>query len=131
MRGVFGAEFGNGWLYEMRLGLDGVITGNVPYADVMARIWSLHLGGKTDDVRDAYARFLLMRNITTKIAGTDAYLLHKRGIFKTMTTRVAAEAGKPGPNVKTISLSEEEMAEIDYRFAALKPYLAVKQMPPV
>jgi dihydrodipicolinate synthase/N-acetylneuraminate lyase len=127
MRSVFGAEFGNGWLYEMRLGLDGVITGNVPYADVMARIWSLHLTGKADDLRDAYGRFLLMRNITTRIAGTDAYLLHKRGIFKTMTTRVAAEAGKPGPNVKTIVLSADEMAEIDYRFDGLKPYLAIKQ----
>ena len=25
--GIFGASFGVGWLYEMRLGLDGVITG--------------------------------------------------------------------------------------------------------
>jgi hypothetical protein len=124
MRIVFGAEFGNGWLYEMRLGLDGVITGNVPYADVVARIWSLHLAGKADDLRDAYGRFLLMRNITTRIAGTDAYLLHKRGIFKTMTIRVAAEAGKPAPNVKTIALSADEIAEIDYRFAGLKPYLS-------
>ena len=39
MRRVFGASFGVGWLYEMRLGLDGVITGNAMYADLMARMW--------------------------------------------------------------------------------------------
>ena len=38
MKAVFGANLGANWLYEMRLGLDGVITGNAMYADAMARM---------------------------------------------------------------------------------------------
>ena len=63
MKGMFGASFGVGWLYEMRLGLDGVITGNGMYADVMAAMWELHKKGKADRLRDAFSRWLLMRNL--------------------------------------------------------------------
>jgi hypothetical protein len=118
MRRVFGASFGIGWLYEMRLGLDGVITGNAMYADLMARMWSFHEHGRTEDLRDAFARFLLMRNLSQPIPGTDLYVMHKRGIFKTTTTRGAN-------GVRRLSLSAEQVAEIDYRFAALKPYLSL------
>ena len=38
MKAVFGASFADGWLYEMRLGLDGVMTGEGMYADLMGRI---------------------------------------------------------------------------------------------
>ena len=48
IRSVFGANFAEGWLYEMRLGLDGVITGNAMYADLMATMWKLHEQGKHD-----------------------------------------------------------------------------------
>ena len=119
MQRVFGASFGVGWLYEMRLGLDGVITGNAMYADLMARMWNFHERGRVDDLRDAFARFLLMRNLSQQIPGTDLYVMHKRGIFKTTTTRGAS-------GVRRLSLSPEQMAEIDYRFAALKPYLSAE-----
>jgi len=120
LKGVFGASLGAGWLYEMRLGLDGVITGMAMYPDLMARIWALHEEGNADAARDAYSKFLLMRNVTQQIPGADLYLLKKRGVFKTTAARTGGAAAW---KVKTIDLSADEIAEIDYRFAALKPYL--------
>src|SRR5205085_756894 len=48
MTAVFGASFAEGWLYEMRLGLDGVITGEGMYADLMASLWELHEKKRAD-----------------------------------------------------------------------------------
>ncbi len=120
LKGVFGASLGAGWLYEMRLGLDGVITGMAMYPDLMAAIWKLHERGDADAVREAYGKFLLMRNVSQQIPGADLYLLKKRGVFKTTATRTG---GATAWKVKTFDLSAEEIAEIDYRFAALTPYL--------
>jgi dihydrodipicolinate synthase/N-acetylneuraminate lyase len=120
LKGVFGASFADGWLYEMRLGLDGVMTGMAMYADLMARMWELHVGGDADALRDAYSRFLLMRNLNDQIPGVDLYVMQKRGIFKTTTTRTGgAAAWKP----KRLALTPQAIAEIEYRFSALKPYL--------
>jgi dihydrodipicolinate synthase/N-acetylneuraminate lyase len=123
MRGIFGASFGVGWLYEMRLGLDGVITGNAMYADVMACIWDLHTRGKSDELREAYSRFLLMRNLDEQVPGTNLYVMKKRGIFKTTVTRAGAPV--PGQPSKTnrVTLPQDAIDEIEYRLAALKPYL--------
>jgi dihydrodipicolinate synthase/N-acetylneuraminate lyase len=123
MRGVFGASFADGWLYEMRLGLDGVITGNAMYADLMARIWDLHEHGKTDDVRDAYSKFLLMRNLEEQIPGSNLQVMKMRGIFKTTTTRVGAPVPGTAQKVRQAELPQDAMVEIEFRFAALKPYL--------
>ena len=120
LKGVFGASLGAGWLYEMRLGLDGVITGMAMYPDLMARIWTLHEQGDAGAVREAYGRFLLMRNVSQQIPGADLYLLKKRGIFKTTVSRTGGAAAW---KVKTIELSADDIAEIDYRFAALAPYV--------
>lgn len=117
MKSVFGATFGLNWLYEMRLGLDGVITGNAMYADVMARAWDLHERGRADELRDLFGRFLLIRNLSDHIPGADLYIMQKRGVFKTMVTRTAA-------GLKTLTFSPDEIAEIEYRFEALKPYLS-------
>jgi 4-hydroxy-tetrahydrodipicolinate synthase len=113
MRGVYGASLGVGWLYEMRLGLDGVITGNGMYADVMAVMWDLHARGKAAELRDAYGRWLLMRNLNDQIPGTDLYVMKKRGVFKTTMTRARTQ----------YAFSPTEIAEIEYRFAGLTPYL--------
>jgi 4-hydroxy-tetrahydrodipicolinate synthase len=129
MKSVFGAELGNGWLYEMRLGLDGVITGNAMYADVMARIWDLHVRRRSEEVREAYGRFLLMRNLSQQIPGTDLYIMQKRGIFETTVTRAAraSSTGVSSSSVnKPLTLSSDAVAEIEYRFAALKPYLTMR-----
>jgi dihydrodipicolinate synthase/N-acetylneuraminate lyase len=83
LRSVFGANFAQGWLYEMRLGLDGVITGNTMYGDLMAKIWNLHEQGKLEEVRDAYGRFLLMRNAAQQIPGADLYVMKKPGVLIT------------------------------------------------
>ena len=120
LKGVFGASLGAGWLYEMRLGLDGVITGMGMYPDLMARIWAMHEKRDAAGVRDAYAAFLLMRNVAQQIPGADLYLLKKRGIFKTTASRTGGAAAW---KVKANDLSVDEAAEVDYRFAALAPYL--------
>jgi dihydrodipicolinate synthase/N-acetylneuraminate lyase len=122
LKGVFGASLGSGWLYEMRLGLDGVITGMAMYPDLMARIWALHEQGDTAAVRDAYGRFLLMRNAAQQIPGTDLYLMKKRGIFKTTASRTGGAAAW---KVVDHELTPDAIAEIDFRFEALKPYLKV------
>jgi dihydrodipicolinate synthase/N-acetylneuraminate lyase len=120
LKGVFGASYADGWLYEMRLGLDGVMTGMAMYADLMARMWELHERGDADRLRDAYSKFLLMRNINESIPGADLYVMQKRGIFKTTTARTGGTAGwKPKP----LSLSADAIAEIEFRFTALQPYL--------
>lgn len=113
MKGIFGASLGAGWLYEMRLGLDGVITGNAMYSDVMARMWALHTQGKAEPLRDAFSKWLLMRNLNEAVPGADLYVMKKRGIFKTTVSRV-----------RTFSFSPEAIAEIEYRFAGLAPYLS-------
>lgn len=123
MRGVFGASFGVGWLYEMRLGLDGVITGNAMYADLMARIWDFHVQGKADELRDAYSRFLLMRNLDEQVPGTNLYVMKKRGIFKTTVTRRGRPASGTPPELNEVRLPPDAVEEIEYRLAALQPYL--------
>ena len=106
----------------MRLGLDGVMTGMAMYADLMARMWELHAAGKAEELRDAYSRFLLMRNLNQQIPGADLFVMQKRGIFKSTTTRTGgAAAWKPKP----LELAPDAVAEIEYRFGALKPYLSV------
>jgi 4-hydroxy-tetrahydrodipicolinate synthase len=125
IKSVFGASLADGWLYEMRLGLDGVMTGMAMYADLMARMWDLHVRGESDAVRDAYSRFLLMRNLNQQIPGVDLYVMQKRGIFKTTTARTGgAAAWKPKP----LNLTPDAIAEIEYRFAALKPYLSAERI---
>jgi dihydrodipicolinate synthase/N-acetylneuraminate lyase len=109
---VFGANYGNGWLYQMRLGCDGTITGGAMYADIYARLWNLHLQNKPDETRELFSKLLLMLNLDQDIPGTRLYILRKRGIFKTAVSRQ-----------KEYKLTRDEIAEIEYRFAALQPYL--------
>jgi dihydrodipicolinate synthase/N-acetylneuraminate lyase len=123
MKGVFGASFAEGWLYELRLGLDGVITGSGMYADVLARIWDAHTHGRADEARDAYSKFLLMRNLEEQIPGTGLYIMKKRGVFKTTVRRTSAPQGGAAPKLNEFKPSPIELEEIEFRFAALKPYL--------
>jgi dihydrodipicolinate synthase/N-acetylneuraminate lyase len=125
LKGIFGASFSTGWLYEMRLGLDGVVSGVGMYADLMGRIWSLHEQGQHDAVRDAFSKFLLMRNLNESIPGTDLYVMKKRGVFKTTARRSGAPQPGVPPKVTELKLTPVEIEEIEYRFAALKPYLTL------
>lgn len=136
IRRVFSARGAHGWLYEAHLGTEGLITERAVYADVLTRIWELQQSGQEPEtVRDAYSKLLLMFNLGQHLPGGDLrghqlYVWKKRGVFRTMVSR------QYGPN-KTIpstpvcaelKLNQEEIAEIDFRFEALTPYL--KPNPP-
>jgi dihydrodipicolinate synthase/N-acetylneuraminate lyase len=112
IRSVFGATLGRGWLYEMRIGTDGVMTGGAMYADVYAKLWELNQSGREEELRDCYSRLLLIQNLDNLIPGVRLYVMKKRGVFKTTVSRRG-----------DYSFSPQQIEEIEYRFEALKPYL--------
>jgi dihydrodipicolinate synthase/N-acetylneuraminate lyase len=131
IRRVFSARGAHGWLLESRLGTEGLITERAVYADVITRLWELMESGKDPDaVRDIYAKLLLVFNLGQHLPGGDLrgfqlYLWMKRGVFKNMISR------QYGPNksipekliLSELKLGTDEIAEIEYRFEALGPYL--------
>lgn len=130
IRRVFGARGGYGWLYELRLGVEGLITERAIYADVLTHIWQLHRN-RCDPaaLRDAYSKFLLMLNLNTTHPGSDLrgiqlYLWKKQGVFQTMVSRQYGPNGTvpSSPIFSDLKFTEEETAEIEFRFDALKPY---------
>lgn len=136
IRRVFSARGGFGWLYESHLGTEGLITERAVYADVLTRIWELQQSGKNPALlRDAYAKFLLMANLGDHLpgGGLRGFQLHlwkKRGVFKTMVSRQYGpkQTIPAKPIFSELQLNKEEVAEIEFRFEALKPYL--KPNPP-
>ena len=129
IRRVFGARGGYGWLYELRLGSEGLITERAIYADVLTRIWQLHQSGSDPAaLRDAYSKFLLMINLSKThpgdLRGYQLYLWKKRGVFQTMVSRHygPGRTVPASPISSELELSKDEIAEIEYRFEALKPY---------
>ena len=129
IRRVFGARGGFGWLYELNLGAEGLITERAIYADVLTRVWELHKSGSDPDaLRDAYSKFLLMINLSKThpgdLRGYQLYLWKKRGIFQTMVSRhYGPRRSIPEkPIFSELELTKEEIAEIEFRFEALKPY---------
>jgi dihydrodipicolinate synthase/N-acetylneuraminate lyase len=117
LKGIYGASGGDGLLYEMRLGLDGEMTGQGAYGDVMAAVFDLSRQGRRAEAADAFAKWLLMKNCEEKIPGTQRYIFVKRGVFKSAATRPGAVGGAHGP------LAPDAIAEIEMRYATLKPYL--------
>ncbi len=111
---ILGAFRARGWTYEMRLGMDGTLTGGPMYADVYAHLWELHMAGKRDEVREVYSKLLLMTNLEQAIPGLRSYMMKHRGVFKTTVSRRG-----------DYSYAPDAVAEIEYNFAALKPYLRV------
>ena len=114
IKAIFGAAFGRQWLYEMRLGMDGVMTGGAMYADIYARLWELHINGQSDELRDLFGKLLLILNLDRTIPGIRLYVLQRRGIFKTMKSRRGH-----------YSFSDAQIAEIEYRLEALRPYFRI------
>lgn len=112
IRSIFGATLGRGWLYEMRIGTDGVMTGGAMYADVYASLWDFYQKGDEDLLRDCYSKLLLIQNLDNLIPGVRLWVMQKRGVFKTVKSRRG-----------DYNFSAQQIAEIEYRFAALKPYL--------
>jgi 4-hydroxy-tetrahydrodipicolinate synthase len=118
LKGVFGASGGDGLLYEMRLGLDGEMTGQGAYGDVMSAMYDLYHRGRLEAAADAYSKWLLMRNCEAKIPGTQRYIFVKRGVFKSAAARPGATGAMAGRD-----LPADAIAEIEMRYATLKPWL--------
>jgi len=111
IKAIFSGAAGKGMLYEMRMGFDGTMPGAC-YSDIYAQIWNLYQGGKQDQARELFGRLLVLINMESQAPGTRQYIMKKRGIFKTTMSRQ-----------REGQLSPEAMAEIDYNFEGLKPYL--------
>jgi dihydrodipicolinate synthase/N-acetylneuraminate lyase len=101
-----------------------------------ARLWQLMESGKdADTVRDIHANLLLLFNLGQHLTGGDlrGFQLHlwkKRGVFKNMISRQYGPGRRvpDKPIFAELALTADEIAEIDFRFEALSPYL--KPNPP-
>jgi len=128
---VFSAMGGFGWLYQARVGSEGLITERAVYADLLARIWALMQSGSDPAaLHDAFSKLLLMLNLRETISGNQLrgfhlYVWKKRGVFKNMLSREYGpkNAIPASPIIKEQPLTQEDVDEIESRFAALKPYL--------
>ncbi|QDT32090.1 dihydrodipicolinate synthase family protein [Thalassoglobus polymorphus] len=130
IRSVFSARGAYGWLYESRLGTEGLVTERLAYADILAKIWKLMRSG--DDpamLKDMYSKLTLMFNLSQthpgNLRGYSLYLLKMRGVFNTMISRQYGPNGTTPaqPIIRDLTLSNEEIAEIEWRFESLKPFL--------
>jgi 4-hydroxy-tetrahydrodipicolinate synthase len=109
---VYSAMRGRYFAYDLRLGVDGLVSGMGMYADVFVRMWEAYLAGNWDEVRDIHGRILVMLTCETEIPGAGRYLLQRRGIFRSQAQR--------GRNV---TLSQVQIAEIEHNLRGLEPYL--------
>jgi dihydrodipicolinate synthase/N-acetylneuraminate lyase len=130
IRSVFSARGAYGWLYESRLGTEGLVTERSAYADLLAQIWKLmRSGSDPEKLKDMYSKLTLMLNLSRVLPGDlrgySLHLLKMRGVFKTMISRQYGPNGTTPdkPIVQDLTLSKEEIAEIEWRFESLKPYL--------
>lgn len=137
VRRVFSARGAHGWLYESNLGTEGLITERAVYADVLARLWELMRSGENPGmVRDIYAKLLLLFNLGQHLPGGElrGFQLHlwkRRGVFKNMISRQYGpkQSIPDQPIFSELKLAAAEIAEIDSRFEALKPYLKTAPLP--
>jgi 4-hydroxy-tetrahydrodipicolinate synthase len=112
IRRVYSAMRGRYFGYDLRLGVDGLVSGMSMYADAFARMWDAYLAEDWDEVRDIHAKLLVMLTCEQEIPGAGRYLLHRRGIFRTMRGR--------GGEVR---LSRVQIDEIEHNLRGLEPYL--------
>lgn len=109
---VFSAQRGRHFLYDLRLGVDGIVSGMSMYADVFARIWAEYRAGNWDAVRDIHARVLAMLAVEEEVPGAGRYLLQRRGIFRTTSTGHGE-----------LRFSPAQIAHIEHVLGALEPYM--------
>ncbi|MBQ9813886.1 MAG: dihydrodipicolinate synthase family protein [Thermoguttaceae bacterium] len=127
---VFSAMGGHAWLYQLRLGTEGLITERAPFADVLAAVWRNYQAGDVLAAADAYSKLVLMLNMRESIGGNSLrgftlYIWQKRGVFK---NRLSREYGPNSsipekPIISDFKLNDFQIAELDMRFEAMKPYL--------
>jgi dihydrodipicolinate synthase/N-acetylneuraminate lyase len=103
---------GRYFAYDLRLGVDGLVSGMAMYAEVFVRMWTASRTGDWDDVRDIHGKLLVMLTCETEIPGAGRYLLQRRGIFKSRAQRG-----------RDYSLSAVQIAEIEHNLKGLEPYL--------
>ena len=128
---VFTAMGAFPWLFQARIGTEGLITERAVYADLLAFIWQQMQSGKDPvALNDAYSKLLLMLNLRETIPGNQLrgfhlYVWKKRGVFKNMLSReYGPKSSIPAkPILSEQKLTPEDIAEIESRFAMLKPYL--------
>ena len=130
IRRVYSARGGFGWLYESRLGTEGLITERMAYADLLAYAWKLMQSGKDPvALKDAYSKFTLMLNLNhthgSALRGSHLHILKMRGVFRnTVSRHYGSKYSIPNkPIVREHKLSETAIAELEWRFESLKPYL--------
>ncbi len=125
LRMVLSTGGGPSYLYDLALGVDGQATAQGAYADLSVAILKAYRAGKKDLAAEIFSKMLLMMNCETFIPGTQRYVFHKRGVFKSLMARRAG-AGAAGKNYTVVEVAQlpVEKAEIELRFAQLKPYLA-------
>mgnify|MGYP001491133289 FL=1 len=109
---VYSAMRGRYFAYDLRLGVDGLVSGMTMYADVFARMWGAYREEDWDAVRDIHAKLLVMLTCEEEIPGAGRYLLWKRGIFRTTKQRGRAP-----------ELSDAQIAEIEHNLRGLEPYM--------
>jgi len=105
-------------LYELRLGLDGVITGAACTATCSRESGRAEHGDST--------RCVILQQVSPDSesrgadSGTGLYIMKKRGIFQDepCETDTACLSGS-ATEITEFKPSDVELAEIDYRFAAL------------
>ena len=116
IKGVFSGANGYGLTYEMRFGGDGDMP-EAQFTDAYVTVWDLYWSGQKEKARTAFGALLLALNTMRQFRGVPQYMMKKRGVFKTTVSR-----SRNGQRTD-IDLKPEEIAEIDWNFEALKPYL--------
>ena len=128
IRRVFSARGAFGWLYESRLGTEGLITERVAFADILAKIWKLMQDGSDPAMlKEMYSKLLLMFNLKDvelgNLRGYSLHLLKMRGVFDTTLSRCRHPNGSKKEALRDLTLSKEAIDEIEWRFESLRPYL--------
>jgi len=113
MKSVFSGHAGKGMLAEMGQGSDGTMPG-ASYTEVYVQIWDAWQAGDRQKARDIFTHLLPLINLDELAAQGYQYMLYRRGVFRTPISR--------GVRSK---LTPALVAEIDYAFGQLKPYLRV------
>lgn len=127
IRRVFSARGGMHWVEESKIGSEGVITERAAYGDVLMRIWELQQQDKnSEELRDVFSKFIQMVQVKPgSLRGANLYIWKKRGVFENFVSRNYGpkESIPDSPIVSEMKFSDEQIAEIEKRFAALLPFL--------
>lgn len=127
VRRVFSARGGFHWLKEAQLGSEGVITERAAYADVLTLIWELQQSGEdSETLEDVFDKFIQMVRVKPgSLRGVNLSIWIKRGVFKNLISRDygPGQSIPASPIVSELKLTNQQMAEAENRFEALRPYL--------